>query len=117
MASITRTNGVGHAHATLYSTAQLKAFLITINDGSSAVDMSGEGGIGGALEVIAQETGALMFDSEGTGGVISVVCDGHAVDADSLQARIRALSPIAGAASIDCDGTTVVEGGQITVAA
>jgi len=116
MASITRTNGVGHAHATLYSTAQLKAFVIACNDGS-AVDMSGEGGIGGALEAIAQETGALMFDSEGTGGLIHIIVDGHAVDAADLQARVRALGATVGTGPVDLTSSTVTLGGQITVAA
>ena len=111
MAAVTRVNGVGHAHATLYSTAQLKAFLIDLG-----ADASGQGGIGGALEAAAQEIGSalLMFDSEGTAGQVSVIVDGHGVDAASLQARLRALGTVN---SYDMSGATVTAGGQITVAA
>ena len=114
MAGVTRVNGVGHAHATLYSTAQLKAFLIDIG-----ADASGEGGIGKALEAVAQEIGSalLMFDSEGTDGQISVIVDGHGIDAASLQVRLRALGSAVGSGNYDMTGATVTAGGQITVAA
>jgi hypothetical protein len=111
MASFTRTNGLGHAHATLYSTAQLAAFVLDLG-----ADASGQGGIGGALEAVAQEIGSalLMFDSEGTGGAVSIIVDGHAVNAADLQARIRDLGTVN---SYDLSGATVTAGGQITVAA
>jgi hypothetical protein len=111
MAGVARVNGLGHAHATLYSTAQLQAFLIDLG-----ADASGQGGIGGALEAVAQEIGSalLMFDSEGTAGEVSVIVDGHGVDAASLQIRIRALGTVN---SYDLSGATVTAGGQITVAA
>ena len=111
MASFTRTNGLGHAHATLYSTAQTDAFLIDLG-----ADASGQGGIGGALEACAQEIGSalLMFDSEGTAGQVHVIVDGHGITAASLQARLRALGTVN---SYDMRGATVTEGGQITVAA
>lgn len=109
MAAVTRVNGIGHAHATLYSTAQLAAYALDLG-----ADASGQGGIGGALEAVAQETGALMFDSEGTSGAVSIIVDGHGVTAASLQARIRALGTVNG---YDLSGATATAGGQITVAA
>lgn len=109
MAAFTRTNGIGHAHATLYSTAQLAAYVLDLG-----ADASGQGGIGGALEAVAQETGALMFDSEGTDGLVHIIVDGHATSAADLQARIRALGTIN---SYDLSGATATLGGQITVAA
>ena len=109
MAGLTRTNGVGHAHATLYSTAQLDAYLVDLG-----ADASGQGGIGGALEAVAQEIAPLMFDSEGTAGAVHMIVDGHANTAASIQARIRALGTVNG---YDLSGATATLGGQITVAA
>lgn len=109
MAGVARVNGLGHAHATLYSTAQLAAFLI-----DAGADLSGQGGIGGAIEALAQEISPMMFDSEGANGEVHVIMDGHAVDAASLQIRIRALGTVNG---YDFSGATVTAGGQITVAA
>lgn len=109
MAGVARVNGLGHAHATLYSTAQLAAFLI-----DAGADLSGQGGIGGAIEALAQEVSPMMFDSEGANGEVHVIMDGHAVDADGLQLRIRALGIVNG---YDFAGATVTAGGQITVAA
>ena len=111
MAAVTRVNGLGHEHATLYSTAQLKAFLI-----DAGGTLASQGGIGGAIEALAQELGSalLMFDSEGTAGEVHVIMDGHGIDATSLQARIRALGTVN---SYSFASATVTEGGQITVAA
>jgi len=111
MAAVTRVNGLGHAHATLYSTAQLAAYLI-----DAGASLATQGGIGGAIEALAQELGSalLMFDSEGTNGEVSVIVDGHALTAASLQTRIRALGTVN---SYDFSSATVTAGGQITVAA
>mgnify|MGYP000066982391 CR=1 FL=1 len=111
MAAFTRTNGLGHAHATLYSTAQVAAYLI-----DAGGTLASQGGVGGALEALAQEIGSalLMFDSEGTSGEVHVIVDGHAVTAADLQARIRDLGTVN---SYDFSGATVTAGGQITVAA
>lgn len=111
MAGVARVNGLGHAHATLYSTGQLKAFII-----DAGATLATQGGIGGAIEALAQELGStsMLFDSEGANGEVHVVMDGHAVDAAGLQLRIRALGTVN---SYDFSGATVTEGGQITVAA
>jgi len=55
MAAFTRTNGVGHVDATLYSTANLAIYICTLAGGAPST------GVGGLLEKIAQESGALMF--------------------------------------------------------
>lgn len=111
MAAFTRTNGLGHAHETLYSTAQLAAYVIDLG-----ADASGQGGIGGALEAVAQELGSalLMFDSEGTAGLVHVIVDGHALDKATIDARLQALGTVNG---YDLSGAAATAGGQITVAA
>lgn len=109
MAGITKVNGIGHAHGTLYSTAQLKAFVI-----DAGASLASQGGIGGAIEALAQEVAPLMMQSAGTGGVVSVVVDGHAVDAAGLQARIRNMGTVNG---YDFSGATVAAAATLTAAA
>lgn len=111
MAAVTRVNGLGHEHATLYATSAHKAFLLDLG-----ADASGQGGIGGALEAVAQELGSalVMFDSEGTAGQVHVIMDGHGVTAATIQTRLRDLGTIN---SYDLSGATATAGGQITVAA
>lgn len=110
MATFTRVNGLGHAHGTLYSTAQLKALVIDLG-----ADASGQGGIGGAIEAVMQELGSnlLMAQSTGTAGAFHAIVDGHAIDGASVQARIRALGTVNG---YDLSGATAAEGTSITVA-
>jgi hypothetical protein len=48
-----------------------------------------------------------MYYSTGTDGSVTVVCDGHGVDAASMQARIRALGSTAGPNNYDFTGATV----------
>jgi hypothetical protein len=83
MASITRTNGIGHADTTLYSTAQLDCYIVTL--GSSATF-----GVGGTAEKIAAAVQPLMIEFDDD-GVIMVV-DGHAHDATSLKRAINAVT-------------------------
>ncbi len=110
MAGVARTNGIGHAHATLYSTANLGFW--TINVGSS---LAGEGGIGKALELIAQAINPLAFDSEGTSGLINVVVDGSQWDKASLEAVITNLGADCGSGNYDASGAVATEGGQFIV--
>ena len=109
MAGQTRVNGIGHAHGTLYSTMQLKAFVI-----DAGASLASQGGIGGAIEALAREVAPLMMQSAGTAGVVSVVVDGHAVDAAGLQARIRAMGTVNG---YDFTGATVADAATLTAAA
>ena len=48
-----------------------------------------------------------MYYSTGTDGSVTVVCDGHGVDAAYMQARIRALGSTAGPNNYDFTGATV----------
>ena len=54
MATVTRVNGLGHAHATLYNTANLGFYVIDIK-----ADASAEGGIGKTLELLGQHINAI----------------------------------------------------------
>jgi hypothetical protein len=107
MASVTRVNGLGHAHGTLYSTAQLKAFVI-----DAGGSLAAQGGIGGALEALAQEVAPLMMQSVSTSGVVHVIVDGHAVDAAGLEDRIQNLGTVNG---YSFSGATVTLGSNIVV--
>ena len=104
MAGITRVNGFGqYAQGSVYSVAQLKAFLIDAGGSLAAED----DGAKEAMELLIQEVQPLMYYSTGTDGSVTVVCDGHGVDAASMQARIRALGSTAGPNDYDFTGATV----------
>lgn len=104
MAGITRVNGFGqYAQGTVYSVAQLKAFIIDAG-GTLATE---DDGAKEAMELLIQEVQPLMYYSTGTDGSVTVVCDGHGVDAASMQARIRALGSTAGPNNYDFTGATV----------
>ena len=89
MAATTRVNGSGqYATGILRSVVQLKAFLIDV--GADLQDQ--DDGIDEAVEQVIREIQPLMYFVPSAGdGIIHVVVDGHAVDADTLQLRIRAL--------------------------
>jgi len=106
MAEFTRTNPVlannsGRDHAELYSTLQLKAFIV-----DAGGDLTAQTGIEGAIEALTRELGttAAMFESSGTAGKFIVIGDGHALDATVLQSRIRQLGTVN---SYDFSGATV----------
>ena len=104
MAGITRVNGFGqYAQGTVYSVAQLKAFIIDAGGTLAAED----DGAKEAMELLIQEVQPLMYYSTGSDGSVTVVCDGHGVDAASMQARIRALGSTAGPNNYDFTGATV----------
>jgi len=112
MAGVARTTGVGHAHATLYTTANLGFYVV-----DAGADISGEGGIGKALELLAQAINPIAYNSEGTAGLVNIVVDDSQWDADGLQAAIRALGSTAGSGDYDFTGATVTAGGQFIVSA
>jgi hypothetical protein len=112
MATITRVNGLGHAHATLYSTANLGFYFI--NGDGSASSLAGQGGIGGALEAIAQALQPLAMDSESTAGKVNIIVDASQNDAATLQLRLRALGTVNG---YNFSAGTVTEGGEFIVSA
>ena len=141
MAEFTRVNGQSqYATGTQRSVAQLATFVITVleDDGSTAIDLQTQDGYNSVtgephanqlVEAIIREVQPLMYNvPSANAGKIHIVVDGHAVDATSLQARIRALGAVSSnqrnftspdgdgtTTTIDIGGTTVVAG-SITVA-
>jgi hypothetical protein len=90
MSATTRVNGTQAAVATLYSVAQLKAFLI-----DAGGDISAKTGVDSAIEALIREVQPLMYlIPNAASGLVHVIVDGHAVDAASLQARIVALGTV-----------------------
>ena len=94
MSATTRVNGSGqYLTGSIVSVVQLKAFLIDV--GADLQDQ--DDGIDEAVEQVIREIQPLMYFTPSAGnGIIHVIVDGHAVDADTLQARIRALDTGAG---------------------
>lgn len=120
MASFTRVNGAGFTSVgTLYSTSQIDAYLITIkNDSDAAVDLRADDGtVEGKVEQLMREISPLMYYvDDGAAGTVHVIVDNHAMDAASLQARVRAIFGAAGTNG-SLNDSTVALGGQITVVA
>ena len=111
----TPVNGGANVVGTLESVAQLKAIIITVKDDSNtAVDLQGQDGVHGSLyDLILREVQPLMaFAPADTSGVIHAIVDGHAIDAATLQIRVR---QIASATPANND-STVALGTSFTVA-
>jgi hypothetical protein len=108
MASVTRvnpvlTNNSGRNHGVLYSTLQLKAFIV-----DAGASLAAKTGAGSAIEALTRELGttAALFESAGTAGKFIVIGDGHAIDAAGLQIRIQQLGTVD---SYSFAGATVTE--------
>lgn len=112
MAGVARATGLGHAHEVLYSTTNLGFYVI---DGGGS--LATEGGIGKALELLAQTINPIAMNSEGTDGLVNVVVDDSQWDAASLQAAVQHLGANAGTGNYDFTGATAVKGGQFIVSA
>lgn len=112
MAGVARTTGLGHAHEVLYSTANLGFYVV-----DAGASLAAEGGIGKALELIAQAINPIAMNSEGTAGLLNIVVDDTQWDAASLQVAIRHLGAAAGSGNYDASGATVTAGGQFIVSA
>lgn len=95
--------GSGRDHDELYSTLQLKAFVV-----DAQASLAAQTGFGGAIEALTRELGttAMLFESNGTAGKFVVIGDGHAIDAAVLQSRIRQLGTVN---SFNFATTTVTE--------
>jgi hypothetical protein len=106
MSPTTRYNGSygNYSQGTLRSVYQLKAFLIDAGATLAAQDADSAGEVDQAMEAVIREVQPLMYYSTGTDGTITVVVDGHAVDATTLQARIQAMGTVNG---YDLSGATV----------
>ena len=113
MSATTRVNGFGaYTTGTLRSVYQLKAFIIDAGGDLQSED----DGADEAVEAIIREVQPLMYSvPSASSGIIHVIVYGHAVDADSLQARIRALGSAVGPNSYDASGATVTLGTAIVV--
>lgn len=109
MAAVTRVNGLGHAHAVLYSTANLGFAVV-----ACGASVAAKGGIGSTIEAIAQQLQPIAINSEGTAGLINIVYDASQTNAAGLQVQLRALGTVD---SIDLSAATVTEGGEFIVAA
>jgi hypothetical protein len=116
MAATTRYNGSfgNYATGTLRSVLQLKAFVIDAGGDLQAQDSDSAGEVDQAVEAVVREVQPLMYFTPSAGdGLIHVIVDGHAVDADTLQARIRALGTVN---SLDLSSATVTEASSLTAA-
>ena len=123
MAAFTRVNGFSNfTTGSVRSVAQLKAFVIAVKDASSgAIDLQSlDDGAEEAVEAILREVQPLMYymPSAST-GLIHVVVDGHAVDATTLQTRVRRIAVglgLGGTEAANDNDTTVTEASSFTVA-
>jgi hypothetical protein len=83
MSATTRVNGVAFARGTLYDTLQVRAWKITPTTALTA-------GLTGTIAAVAEEfgtTGAL-FQSKSDGTSFVLIGDSHALDADTIDARV-----------------------------
>ncbi len=84
MAIQTKANPEKIALGTLYSTLQLKAFLVNPDAAITSVDLAG------VATRLAEELGttAAMFQVKSDGASMIVIGDGHALDVDILARRV-----------------------------
>ena len=113
MSATTRVNGFGQfTTGALRSVYQQKAIIVTIKDASdTAVDLQTlDDGADEMVEAIVRELQPLMYYAVSAGtGVIHMIIDGHAVDADTLQLRVRHVAAgVLGHAAADNDSTVAV---------
>jgi hypothetical protein len=116
MAATTRFNGSfgNYSTGTLRTVVQLKAFVIDAGADLQAQDADAAGEVDQAVEQVIREVQPLMYFVPTAGdGIIHVIVDGHAVDADTLQARIRNMDTGAG---YRFNAATVTLGTSLTVA-
>lgn len=111
MAATTRVNGSGlYTTGALRTVAQLKAFLITVKDTSSAVDLQTlDDNVDELVEAVVREVQPVMYYiPSASSGVIHVIVDGHGVDATSLQLRLRkVVAGVGGDSTYGTEATNV----------
>jgi len=116
MAGITKVNGFADITVGgIKSHAQMKAFLITVKDDSNtAIDLRADDGtVGGNLNKLINDLNPLMYTAtDSAAGTVSVIMDGHANTAASLQERVRKVFE----ATAGANDSTVADGATITVA-
>lgn len=114
MATFDRVSGFGnYEQGTVQTVVQLKAFLIDAQSNLAAEDDGAEE----AMEAILREVGPLMYYSAAAASTITVIVDGHAVDAATLQARIRNMGATVGPNDFDLSAATVVDAGTLVATA
>lgn len=91
MAGVTKVNQDGRDHGVQYNPGQV--ICIEIDAG---VDLTAKDGVDGAVAQIVQEFSPLLYKSTGTAGKIFAIVDGHAVDADTLTARLQNMGTVDG---------------------
>ncbi len=98
MATFTRINGYlgNYTTGTLRSTADLKAFVISVRNASGAVDLQNEDGdtaltdADQLVEQVVRELNPLMyFVPTGSSGNIHVIMHGHNVDETIIDRRLK----------------------------
>ena len=99
MASVTRTNGLGHVHGTNYSTANIQGMEV-----DALVNLTSKGGIGSTVEAINQALQPIATVSTGTAGKIFMLVDSSQNTAASMQVTLRAMGTVD---SIDLSSATV----------
>jgi hypothetical protein len=114
MAEVTRVNGAGSSSVgTLYGTAQLKAYFVTLrstsNGSNTAIDLrSDDGVVEGKVEQIMRELSPLMyFVTDSSAGTFSIIVDGHANNATSIAERLESLSGVGTDTAVTL-GTSIV---------
>jgi hypothetical protein len=115
MSATTRVNGSfgNYTTGTLFSVYQMKAFVIDAGGDLQGQDADAAGEVDQAVEAVIREVQPLMYFTPSAGdGIIHVIVDGHAIDATTLQARIRAMGTVN---SYDLSGATVTLGTAIVV--
>ena len=131
MATFTRVNGYFGNYTTvggLRSTADLKAFLVTLRESGGAIDLRAQDGdVAGnqaagtseadeLVEKVIKELNPLMYHiTDSSAGTVHLIMHGHNVDADAIKARLVGITYNSGA-NVVHSSTTVTLGSAITVA-
>ena len=114
MSATTRVNGSGYyTTGALVSVYQQKVIKVVVKDSSNtAVDLQSLDGptADQLVEAVVREIQPLIYYTpSAASGEIYAVIDGHAVDADTLQLRVRhVVASVLGLVEADNDSTVAV---------
>jgi len=113
---VTPANGGANAVGTLETTAQIQAYIISLDSDSDGtddapIDLAANDGASGSLyDLILRELSPMLaFAPNGSTGVMHIVMDGHHNTAASVKARLVALDGVG-------TDTTVAAASSFTVA-
>ena len=105
MASISNVSGVVFARGTLYDTLQVRAFKITPVTALTADSKDGTTGVitAGTIGAVAREFGTtgMLFQAKSDGTSFVVIGDAHAINADIIAKRDKALGGTGALTSAD----------------